>query len=369
MRIIRLFPERIAHLILNFLQGFILHQNELLIGRGIQEKGIAQLLKALFHFLGHFDGVSSDFQVKVIGEQELVANKIKEAQVYSESGYIYLKLKQEQPMAYRAYLKDLALDAENGISSFKSDSIRLDFRNVEEVCEVSVSDNNIFSSAKIDKEGDNATLKLYFHKSGKFAGYKTYYDGDYLVIRFTNVPSGISGAKIYLDPGHGGYDSGALPIEGMKTEAQINREIAQKVKSILEERGANVQITDTTNYVSLSSRVSASQSYSPHLFVSIHQNSSTSPSAYGTEAWYFNPYSEVYADKISASLASALGTRDRGEKYGWYTVTTHMEFPAILVECGFLSNVDEYDKLKDEDYQNAMAKAIADGIAAAFDAI
>ena len=50
-------------------------------------------------------------------------------------------------------------------------------------------------------------------------------------------------------------------------------------------------------------------------------------------------------------------------------MTTHMEFPAVLVECGFLSNVDEYDKLKNEDYQNAMAKAIADGIERAFNSI
>lgn len=307
--------------------------------------------------------------VKVLGEKELKANSITEAEIYSDSGYVFLKLKQEEPMAYKAYLKDLSLDAENGISSFNSDSIRFEFKNVEEVCEVSLKENNIFSKAKIDKDGDNATVKLYFHSSGRFAGYKAYYEDDYLIFRFTNIPSGVSGAKIYLDPGHGGYDSGALPIEGMKTEAQINREIANKVKAILEERGANVKITDTTNYVSLSDRVSASQSYKPHLFVSIHQNSSTTPSAHGTEAWYFNPYSEIYADKISASLASALGTKDRGEKYGWYKVTTHMEFPAILLECGFLSNVDEYDKIKDGDYQDAMAKAIADGIAAAFDAL
>ena len=307
--------------------------------------------------------------VKVLGEKELVANKITKAEVYSESGYTYLKLKQEQPMAYRAYLKDLSLDAENGISNFNSESVRFEFKNVEEVCETELADNKLFSKAKLDMDGENATVKLYFHKGGRFAGYRAYYDGDYLIFRFTNVPSDISGARIYLDPGHGGYDSGALPIEGMKTEAQINREIAQKVKAILEERGASVKMTDTTNYVGLSDRVSASQSYSPHLFVSIHQNSSTSPNAYGTEAWYFNPYSEIYADKISASLASALGTRDRGEKYGWYKVTTHMEFPAILLECGFLSNVDEYDKLKNEDYQNAMAKAIADGIAAAFNSL
>ena len=138
----------------------------------------------------------------------------------------------------------------------------------------------------------------------------------------------------------------------MKTEAQINREIAQKVVAILQSKGANVQMTDTNSYVSLSSRVSMSQSFAPHLFVSIHQNSSTSPTAYGSEVWYFNPYSEIYADIISANVASSLGIRDRGEKYGWYVVTTHMEFPAVLVEHGFLSNVAEYDKLKDDGYQN-----------------
>ena len=154
----------------------------------------------------------------------------------------------------------------------------------------------------------------------------------------------------------------------MKTEAQINREIAHKVAAILQSKGANVQMTDTTNYVSLSSRVQISQDYSPHLFVSLHQNSATSPSATGAEVWYFNPYSEVFADYISSGVANALGIRDRGEKYGWYAVTAHMEFPAVLVEHGFLSNVAEYDKLKDDSYQNAAAQAIVSAIEAAFKA-
>ncbi|MEG1801035.1 MAG: N-acetylmuramoyl-L-alanine amidase, partial [Oscillospiraceae bacterium] len=71
-------------------------------------------------------------------------------------------------------------------------------------------------------------------------------------------------------------------------------------------------------------------------------------------------------DRISSGVAAALGSRDRGEKYGLYKVTTHMEFPAILVEYGFLSNVAEYDKLKNPDYQNAMAQATANAIAAVF---
>ena len=307
--------------------------------------------------------------VKVLGEQEVVANNISEAKVYSDGGYIYLKLKQEQPMAYKAKLEGLALDANNGINTFNSNAITFTFNNVDSIPKsVSVSENNVFSSASISKNGSDATLTLYFHSPGRFAGYRAFYSDGYLYYRFTNIPSSLAGAKIYIDPGHGGYDSGALPIEGMKTEAQINREIAQKVVSILQSKGANVKMTDTTNYVSLSSRVQMSQDYAPHLFVSLHQNSSTSPKATGTEVWYFNPYSEVFADHISAGVASALEIRDRGEQYGWYAVTTHMEFPAVLVEHGFLSNVSEYDKLKDDKYQNAAAQAIVAAIESAFKA-
>ena len=154
----------------------------------------------------------------------------------------------------------------------------------------------------------------------------------------------------------------------MKTEAQINREIAQKLAAILREKGANVAVTDTSGYVSLSNRVAAAKNYSPHLFISLHQNSSTSPNAHGTEAWYFNPFSEIYANKLSAGVAGALNTKDRGEKYGWYYVTKQTEFPAILLENGFLSNVAEYDKLKDENYQNQIAAAAANAIEAAFNA-
>lgn len=307
--------------------------------------------------------------VKVLGEQEVVANNISEASVYSDGGYIYLKLKQDQPMAYKAQLAGLILDANNGINSFTSNAITFTFNNVDKIPDsVSVSENNVFSSASISKNNSDATLTLYFHSPGRFAGYRAFYNEGYLYFRFTNTPSSLAGAKIYIDPGHGGYDSGALPIEGMKTEAQINREIAQKVVAILQSKGANVQMTDTTNYVSLDSRVQMSQDYSPHLFVSLHQNSATSPTATGTEVWYFNPYSEVFADHISAGVASALGIRDRGEKYGWYRVTTHMEFPAVLVEHGFLSNVSEYDKLKDDGYQNAAAQAIVAAIESAFKA-
>ena len=308
--------------------------------------------------------------VKVVGETELVSNNITEASVYSDGGFTYLKIKQDQPMAYKASLPNLGFDTNVGISKFNSTSITFKFNQVENIPEsISVSENNIFSSATITKDGTSAVVSLNFHRAGRFAGYRAYYQDGYLIFRFTNIPSSLAGARIYIDPGHGGVDSGTLPIEGMKTEAQINKEIATKTAAILRERGATVQVTDTTNTVSLSSRVAMSQSFSPHLFVSLHQNSATSPNARGTEVWFFNPYSEIYADRISQGVSNALQTKDRGEKYGWYYVTTHMEFPAVLVENGFLSNVNEYDKLKDENYQNAIAVAVANSIESVFSTI
>lgn len=306
--------------------------------------------------------------IRVVGDTELVANNITEASVYSEGGFTYLRMRQDQPMGYRATLPGLGFNNDTGITSFTSGSISFIFNQVQNIPEqVSVSENNVFASASITKSETNAVLTLNFHRAGRFSGYRAYYQDGYLIFRFTNIPSSLSGTKIYLDPGHGGADPGTIPIAGMKSEAVLNREMADNVANILRGMGADVRVTDSSmSSVSLDTRLSLSSAYAPHLFVSLHHNSSTAPSAYGTEAWFFNPYSEIYADRISSSVAAALGSRDRGEKYGWYKVTTHMEFPAILVEYGFLSNISEYEKLKSPEYQNAMAQATADAIAATF---
>ncbi|MEG1895243.1 MAG: N-acetylmuramoyl-L-alanine amidase, partial [Oscillospiraceae bacterium] len=306
--------------------------------------------------------------ITVVGETELVANNITEASVYADGNFTYLKLKQDQPMAFKASLPGLGFNSNDGIQSFTSGSISFNFNQVASIpASVGVSENNVFSSASIAQNGTNAVVTLNFHRGGRFAGYRSYYQDGYLIFRFTNIPSSLSGARIYLDPGHGGMDSGSIPIAGMKSEATLNMEMANRVADILRGMGATVKVTDSgTTTVSLDTRLNLSKDYAPHLFVSLHHNSSTSPSAHGTEAWFFNPYSEIYADRISSGVAAALGSRDRGEKYGLYKVTTHMEFPAILVEYGFLSNVAEYDKLKNPDYQNAMAQATANAIAAVF---
>ena len=65
---------------------------------------------------------------------------------------------------------------------------------------------------------------------------------------------------------------------------------------------------------------------------------------------------------VIGAVAGALGTTNRGDKYGAYRVTTHMDFPAVLVECGFLTNPEELSKLQSDSYKNAIATSIADAI-------
>ena len=80
-------------------------------------------------------------------------------------------------------------------------------------------------------------------------------------------------------------------------------------------------------------------------------------------AYYFNPFSKTLAANVSANVSQALENgNNRGGKFGRYYVTRVSQFPAILAECGFVSNSEENEKLADPDYQEAIAEAIANAI-------
>ena len=120
--------------------------------------------------------------------------------------------------------------------------------------------------------------------------------------------------------------------------------------------------TQSNNY-SLEQRVQMASDNDPHLFISVHSNSSAyNSSAKGTEAYYFNYWSSGLAQYVSANVANALGTTNRGQKHGYYYVTRSMQYPAILLETGFMSNQSEYHKLIDSSYQTNIATGIANGI-------
>lgn len=224
--------------------------------------------------------------------------------------------------------------------------------------------SRLFSSAKWNSN----VLSLTLNTKGGFMGLRSWYEDDILVLQFNNPAkissSGdMSGTRIVIDPGHSITDPGALGFHPKYPEQVINYGIARQLKSILQDWGVSVKMIDTqSSSVSLESRVAQAVSYEPHLFVSVHNNSSSNSSAKGTEVYYFNDFSSSLATKISAKVAASYNTTNRGGRFGRFLVTTHNQFPCVLIECGFVSNKSEYEKLIKKSYQYDIAEGIANGI-------
>ncbi|MEG1448027.1 MAG: N-acetylmuramoyl-L-alanine amidase [Oscillospiraceae bacterium] len=266
---------------------------------------------------------------------------------------------------------DLILATEQNVpyvAKYDGNNFKITFEYTDSVPEgMSLSKNPLFSGAT----WDGATLKLKLKSSGVFLGVRMFYnEAGNLVFRFTNPPASISGARITVDPGHHINDPGAAGFNPYYNEQVINWQISTKTAELLEEAGANVNLIDTnSNAYTLDPRVASGRNFGSQLFISIHNNSAPSASAQGTEVYYFNDFSKSFASKSSANISSALGTNNRGAKFAHYIVTKIMQYPAVLTECGFLTNRDEYNKLIEEDYQWEIARGITSAAKSFFSSV
>lgn len=170
--------------------------------------------------------------------------------------------------------------------------------------------------------------------------------------------------KICINPGHGPKDSGVYDPGAVGTkvkEAWQNIEVARMAKPILEKAGHNVLIVQDGD---LADVVRASNSFKADYFISIHCNSSTNPSAHGTETYALAPggKGEKLARAIQAELVKATGLADRGVKFANYYVLKYTDAPAVLVEMAFISNPQEERLMMNDQGDMMFAKAIAQGI-------
>ena len=103
----------------------------------------------------------------------------------------------------------------------------------------------------------------------------------------------------------------------------------------------------------------------PALAVSIHQNSYPSPDVSGVQVFYYehSKEGEDMASVVQKQIENLEGTKNRPVKGNTtYYLLKRTEVPTLIIECGFLSNQSEAQKLTEEDYQNSLARVIADGI-------
>lgn len=165
---------------------------------------------------------------------------------------------------------------------------------------------------------------------------------------------------VYIDPGHGGSDPGASG-NGI-IEKELNLQLALKVRDKLQSQGIEVIMSRENDiYVSLQERVMQANSLIPDVFVSIHNNSYEKSSAIGIETWYTKDIDKSLADGIQSKLIQNTETNNRGVKQKKFYVTRKTTMPAVLVECGFMTNPTEAANLKTDSYKEKIANAIVDG--------
>lgn len=178
---------------------------------------------------------------------------------------------------------------------------------------------------------------------------------------------------IMLDAGHGGSDPGAIgTLNGTNiNEKDLTLTITYKVKEILEANGYTTSMTRTGDTLpSLTERPAQANEEGCALFVSIHINSAEAKSAYGTEVYYSeenngNTYgvtSQQFAENVLKGMIGYMGSYNRGVKMANWAVIRRSNMPAILLEVGFISNQNELANMCSDDYQNKVAKGIAEGI-------
>lgn len=180
-----------------------------------------------------------------------------------------------------------------------------------------------------------------------------------------------NGKVVIIDSGHGGNDPGKIGINSA-LEKDINLQIAQKVQNLLEEQGIKVVMTREdesslreSKAEDLKARVDLINQTKPALVVSIHQNSYSDENIHGAQVFYYthSKDGENAANILQEALRKIEPENHRQAKANdTYYVLKKTEVPVVIVECGFLSNQKEAEKLCSEDYQNQVAQAIVDGI-------
>jgi N-acetylmuramoyl-L-alanine amidase len=169
---------------------------------------------------------------------------------------------------------------------------------------------------------------------------------------------------VVIDPGHGGFDRGGIP--GLSVaEKDLTLDTAKRLARILRARDVAVVMTrDDDSFVSLPARTSISNRYAGRnaVFVSIHLNAGLREGAFGIETYYYNWRAYALSAHIHRRVIRAADSVDRGIRHRGYWVLRANRLPAILVECGFMTNRAEKSRIQSARYRERIAKAIADGL-------
>ena len=196
-------------------------------------------------------------------------------------------------------------------------------------------------------------------------------------VQTTSAPGKLKGLTIAVDAGHGGYDGGAVGRVSGVPEKGLNLDVAQRVEKLLLAQGADVVMTRTGDYAlcdedppirkklqDMQRRAEVIALNDADMVISIHMNEYAGRSESGPQVFYREgcPAGRLLAGAIQAAMIEGLQPAKERPALGGDDYIRTLGVPSALVECGFLSNREEEQRLLEEGYRQRVAEAIAQGI-------
>lgn len=208
-------------------------------------------------------------------------------------------------------------------------------------------------------------------KSHQAWGYALRYEGSSLVLALRHPPSlgrsgPLSGARILLDPGHGGEDQGSRGPTGFP-EKEATLRVAHLLRQELESRGATVRLTRSADEdVPLQRRADLIAEFEPALALSLHYNAllddGDAEQTQGLSTFWYNPQDQVFARFLHDHLTTKLKRRSFGVYWDNLVLTRPSVCPSVLIELGFMTHPTEFEWVINAAAQRRLAKALADGL-------
>lgn len=291
---------------------------------------------------------------------------------------------QATPQTYRAPDADIPNYA---ITAQTAEYIDLTFYYVSQVPTApSMQDSPLFCDAAWRTQGGNPVLRLTLREKGEFYGYSVQWKNNTLEFSFKHPNSAadnptdkpLQGIRIVLDAGHGGSSIGTYGTIAGYYEKTATLDYSLILQQKLEALGATVIMSRTTDVLpdnpTMSARTTLARNNHTDLLLSIHMNGSKASSASGCTLHYFNEYSYAVAKRLTDAMravetAHGVGNRIEVTEWSPFFMARVHDCPSVLVECGFMTNAHNMQKLVDAAYKDQLTDAIVRAVVNYFKAL
>jgi N-acetylmuramoyl-L-alanine amidase len=169
-------------------------------------------------------------------------------------------------------------------------------------------------------------------------------------------------STVVIDAGHGGFDRGGIP-SNIIPEKGVALDVARRLRAHLASFGFRTVMTRSRDiFVTLDRRVGIANAQRRAIFVSIHFNAARRKGANGIETFYGSPRAKRLAWLIQRNAMKTTSGENRGVKRANYYVLRRSRMPAVLIECGFLTNRQDARRASSSEYRDRLARQIARAI-------